>query len=185
MRPVLRALPYFHRPTTASVGTETVEVTSNQIIVWVGVIATNSGTSLRDVRRFPAILDTGHSGTFAIRPSQLRRWTGIEWNALAPEFGYLPLYQGVNVPHRRANLIIFPNQSGWRDEIDPIISPFVLELNEGLAVYGDGEWLGTRNSDRLTGPRLPLLGARALACARLDLRISTARRLVWLDCEAT
>ncbi len=181
MPPVLRALPYFAHSTEVFMRDERVEVRAYQIIVWVGIAGVGEFQPAPDAPRFPAILDTGHNHMFAIRPTQLREWAGVEWHLLPTEFGHQPKYNGVPVPHRRANLWLYPNQYGWRDFLDPHTPPALLELNEGVAVYGDGEWLGTGGSEKLAGPRLPLIGLRAVTSARLGLRIDADAQRVWID----
>jgi hypothetical protein len=70
-------------------------------------------------------------------------------------------YQGVEVPHRRANIWLYPNQYGWRDHTDPFLPPYLLELSGGIAVFGDGVRVGTRETERLVGP-----GSRSSASGR-------------------
>jgi hypothetical protein len=181
MPPVLRALPYSDSRTTALVRGAPVEVLAHQIIVWVGVAQPQERRPSPNSPRFPAILDTGFSGTFAISPVQLERWADLKWNALPFDPTFRMKYFGVEVPHRRANLWVYPNQYGWRDEIDPIIPPRHLDLIGGIAVYGDGEQVGSAATARLVAPRLPLLGLRALAHNRLQLTIDAADREVWLS----
>lgn len=184
MPPVLRALPYFPHPTAidfeAHGQRHRVDVMAYQIVVWVGIAPVGELHPAAGAPRFPAILDTGHTHNFAIRPTQLRDWTGIDWPRLPPE-GHESRYQGVAVPHRRANVWLYPNQHGWRDWVDPNPPPALLELHRGLAVYGDGVWLGTTGSERLTGPRLPLIGLRAISNSRAQFRVDAAQRSVWLD----
>ena len=181
MPPILRALPYSDSRTVALVRGAPIEVLAHQIIVWVGVALPHERQPLAHAPRFPAILDTGFSGTFAISPVQLERWAGLRWNTLPFDPTFLMKYFGVDVPHRRANLWLYPNQYGWRDCIDPIIPPRHLDLIGGIAVYGDGEQVGAAATARLVAPRPPLLGLRALAHNRLHLAVDAANRQVWLS----
>lgn len=183
MPPVLRALPYSALGSSVLVREAAVPVRPHQIIVWVGVTPAGATTPPPDDRRFPAILDTGHNATFAITPDHLSAWAGIEWPELELEYGYEPAYHGVRVPHRRANVWLYPNQYGWRDFIDPTARPLLLELHRGLAVFGNRVWLGTRGSEHLDGPRLPILGMEALAIAGVRLRIDTRELSVWLETD--
>jgi hypothetical protein len=182
MPPVLRALPYFDHRTSVRVGAATIDFVPFQIVVWVSFAPDGASTPLAGAPRFPAVLDTGFSGTFAITPGHLRRWAGIEWRTLPFDPRVRLQYHGVEVPHRRGNLWLYPNQYGWRDLIEPHIPPLLLEL-PGIAVYGDGEQVGATATSRLIGPRLPLLGLRALTMNRVQLNIDTPNRAVWLDGE--
>jgi len=181
MPPVLRALPYFDHRTTIAFGGRTVDVVPFQIALWVSVARPAESAPAPNARRFPAVLDTGFSGTFAITPAQLREWAGIEWSSLLIEPGPELLYQNVPVPHRRANLWVYPNQYGWRDVFDPIMPPYRLELNRGIAVFGNGECVGVTATRTLTGPRVPLLGLRALSDNPVALQLDPPNRHVWLD----
>lgn len=179
--PVLRSLPYFPRETAIALGAERVVVRPYQIIVWVSVARVGDIAPPAEPRRFPAILDTGHNDNFAITPRHLREWAGVSWADLPLEPGAERRYQGVPVPHRRANLWLHPNQYGWRDLFDPGMRPALLELDAGIAVYGDGEQVGVEGTTRLTGPRLPLLGLRALTTSRIKLRIDGEAQAVWAE----
>ena len=60
--------------------------------------------------------------------------------------------------------------------------PFQVELNDGIVVYGDGEQVGKdERTKTLDGPRLPLLGLRALTELGCELRIDCHQRLVILS----
>jgi hypothetical protein len=182
MPPVLRALPYFDLPTSVTVAGEAVDIVAHQIVVWVGFAHRGETVPAPNAPRFPAILDTGFSGNVVISPNHLQRWAGVAWNTLPFDPTPRPnRYQGVIVPHRRGNIWIYPNQYGWRDFIDPLLPPSLLALNGGIAVYGDGAQVGAKETARLVGPRLPLIGVRALSTSPLFLQIDTTARQVWLD----
>ena len=185
MPPVLRALPYFEEETVI-IGRGVHETArSHQIIVWVSVTTVEQFDPPTD-RRFPAILDTGHNDNFAISPLQLRMWARLHWHEL-PEEGVSRFYDAgpvigsVAVPMRRAVVWLHPNQHGWRDHFDPLRPAVPIELSYGIAVYGK-ELVGEDpNTPKLKGPRLPLLGLRALTGMGCDLRIDSRNRLVWLE----
>ena len=179
--PVLRSLPYFPTETAIVLGSERIAVRRYQIIVWLSIAGIGDDEPPTDPRRFHAILDTGHNDNFAISPRQLRDWVGIAWAGLPLEPGVERRYQTIPVPHRRANLWLHPNQFGWRDEFDPGLPPVLLELDAGIAVYGDGEQVGVTATTGLIGPRLPLLGLRALTTSRLRLRVEADTCSVWID----
>ncbi len=175
--PILRGLPYFTTPTRMTVGDDVVTVNPFQIVVWVAVATKGRERSAR----FPAVLDTGCGTSFIISPSMLSKWAGINWRSLVFERGIERRHAGIIVPHRRADIWLLPNQYDCRDEIDPILPPTLLELQDGIAVFGDGEQVGNADTKKLVAPRLPLLGLRALASANLALKIDSQNRRVWLD----
>jgi hypothetical protein len=76
MTQILRCLPFGEAPSAVEVVGETVPVRSYQIIVWVSLAI--GETLPDDARRFPAVLDTGHSHNFSIQENQLARWAGID-----------------------------------------------------------------------------------------------------------
>lgn len=180
VRPVLRALPYYPRETMIHLHGERIIVRAFQIVVWVSIAHVGDDESPR-TNPFPAILDTGHNDNFVISPRHLREWAGMAWQDLPIEPGVERRYQGVAVPYRRANLWLHPNQYGWRDLIDPGLQPALLELDAGIAVFGDGERVGVEETRSLIAPRLPLLGLRALTLSQARLRIAADESAVWLD----
>ncbi len=121
--PILRSMPYFDRPSRVEWESESLAVNPFQILVWIGIAPVGTDRPSLTVRRFPALLDTGCGTSFIISPVQLRRWAGVEWRALPLNPGIERKHFGVPIPHRRANLWLFPNQYDRRDEIDPILPP--------------------------------------------------------------
>jgi len=171
MPPFLHSLPFYRSRTTVRCAGRTIYVYPYQIVVWVAV------SSIEDNREppsfdkaLPAVLDTGHTHNFAISPSQLMDLAGIAWNRLPLE-GVERFYQGIPIPMRRANVWLFPNQEGSRDLTDSTKSPVLLELDEGIAVFGDGVAVGIAATSRLVAHRLPVLGLRGLVTNRLHLYI--------------
>jgi hypothetical protein len=120
--------------------------------------------------RFPAILDTGNNFTFTITERQLVKWAGIR-PSLLRLLGPMVL-NGVGTERRAANVWMHPNRRGQRRAFKPS-APHLLELDRGLAIYPDDA--------PPPGPRLPLLGLRALDDNGLDLRIKTRKRSVALE----
>lgn len=179
--PILRSLPYFDRPTQVTVGGDALTINPFQIVLWVGVARPTTQRRVEDTPRFPAILDTGCGTSFIISPNQLRRWAGIEWPSLPLNPGIERKHSAIPIPHRQADLWIFPNQYDRRDEIDPILPPALLDLIDGIAVFGDGEQVGVAETKKLPALRLPLLGLRALTAANLALTIDAQTRRVWLE----
>lgn len=179
--PILRSMPYFDHLSRVEWGSESLAVNPFQILVWVGLAPVGTDQLSHAVARFPALLDTGCGTSFIISPAQLRRWSGVEWRTLALNPGIERKHSGIPIPHRRANVWLFPNQYGRRDEIDPILPPVLLELRDGIAVFGDGEQVGVTETKKLPALRLPLLGLRALTAANLTLTIDAQAQRVWLD----
>ena len=183
MLPVLRALPYFEDVTELAVAGRIVgRALPFQIVVWVAVTPVEEFEPPDFDARFPAILDTGHNSRFAISPTHLRAWAKLDWKTLPLEGGKDQSYLTIPVPTRRANLWLYPNQYGWRDFLDPLRRPVPLEINEGIAIFGDGEAVGPDpRTSELRSPRLPILGLRALTEARVELRIDAVRSAVWME----
>jgi hypothetical protein len=134
-------LSYSAEKTHVTVGNETVEVKPYQVVLWVSV-------SLRDMlvwdprtARFPALLDPGNNHNFSITEEQLVKWAGIQPNLLEEQRKLQE--RGTKVPLRAAALWLHAQE------------PFRLTMAEGIAVYPQH------------GPRLPLLGLRALTQNKL------------------
>jgi hypothetical protein len=150
-------------PTTVTVGDEVVLVRAYQIIVWVNLAAGDRPTS---IHAFPAVLDTGHGHNFSIRESQLLRWAGLAAEDL-PRCGAI-LVNGQETSLYAADVLIHRNRAGT-NELLP--GPVRLELPGGISVFREGT---------LHGPRLPLIGMRALLKNGLRLSISGRNRSVSL-----
>ena len=183
MPPLLRALPYYDRDTPiTAVGTGAAEqARAYQFVVWVSATPVEQFELGPGARRFPAILDTGLNDNFAIAPVHLRAWAGIHWKDLPVE-GVDRFLGNAPVPTRRAYVWVHPNQSGWRDWVDPIIPAVRFELTGGITVYGNGEQVGPdERTKTLRAPRLPLVGLRALTGMGCRIRVDCARRMVDLD----
>jgi hypothetical protein len=180
MEPILRALPYFEMETSVVFDSTRLTIYAHQIILWVGIAKVGEVTPPADLKFFPAILDTGHNHNFAISPHQLRHWSGIAWQTLPLERGEEKKYQNVPVPHRRANIWVRPNQPGSRDSPDPALPPVLMELDKGIAIYGDKEQVGVKATTNLVGPRLPLVGLRAITVNRTKLEVDSVKLSVWL-----
>jgi hypothetical protein len=83
---------------------------------------------------------------------------------------------------RRANLWLYPNQAEWRDWLDPLRPAVLIDLPDGITVYSNGEQVGNDlRTSTLSGPRLPLIGLRALTRMGCQFHIDCARRLVSLE----
>ncbi len=160
---LLRNLPFHDRATTVEVRGRSYRILPNQIVVWVSLA--RHGQEELDPRtpRFPAVLDTGFTDNFLIHEQQLREFAG-----LAPEglrsYGDEFRARGRRIPIRAANLWLHQNRPGERD-LAADTAPFLLELERGIGISSGADPF----------PRLPLLGARALRRAQLQLLIDYAR----------
>jgi hypothetical protein len=177
---LLSALPYYDEITKIVAPGVSEQAYPYQIIIWVSITPVEQFDLPPTSLRFPAILDTGLNDNFAIAPVHLRAWAGIHWKSL-PEVGVARYYGNIRVPTRRAYVWLHPNQSGWRDWVNPNCSPFRIELSDGITVYGNGEEVGSdARTKTLLAPRLPIIGLRALTEVESQLHIDCARRLISL-----
>lgn len=150
---ILDRHPITERPAIVDVQGDRVDVFRNQIVVWV---------SIGDVRRrFPALLDTGHSHNFSITQRQLERWSGAELKKI----GELEIDRE-RVSQFEAAVHIHRSVRGdLKDDTYP------LEMPQGISVFQEGS---------TAAPRLPLIGLRTLISNRLKLVIDGKRRQVTL-----
>ena len=176
MPTILRKLPFQRRPSAAVAADEVVTIRPYQIIVWVSLAPKGQTTLPPDTPRLPAILDTGHSHNFSIQEQHLARWARFTPGAL--QVLTRTRVNRVLVPQLAADVWIHPNQAGQRDRFSGA-RPLRLELPGGITVFP---------AESPAGPRLPLLGLRALAWNRLHLildgaadviTLRTARRFGW------
>ncbi|MBI1900272.1 MAG: hypothetical protein HYS13_04040 [Planctomycetia bacterium] len=119
-------------------------------------------------RRFPAILDTGHSLNLSIREEHVRSWAGLDPQSLKP-IGRTTL-NDQPVILRRCNVALYRNVKGQRDR-HGVDEPVELVLREGIVVHPQGD---------PTSPRLPLLGLRSLARNGLKTTIDGRKMVVWI-----
>jgi hypothetical protein len=159
---ILRQLPFFVDPTTVNVQGDTLPIKAHQIVTWVSVTRRGRMDLPPNPRRFPAIIDIGHTHNFSLSEHHLLEWAGLRLSAL-PRIGRIR-HVGRTLPLVGLNLWLLPNLPGLRD-VHANRSAFGIELDSGIAVYPRG----TPNP-----PRLPLLGLRALRRAEL---------LLFVDCQ--
>src|SRR5436309_3456746 len=123
MPAILRRQPIPLTDALVFVGQEPVRLRSFQVIVWVSLVARPPG-ELRPVdRRFPAVLDTGHSHSFSIQERHLAEWAGLALGALR-SLGTIR-ERGRRVPLRAATVFLYGNHPG-RLELDARRRPFRL-----------------------------------------------------------
>jgi hypothetical protein len=156
---IVRRAPFFDVSTHVDVAGQSVLVRPFQLVVWVSIEIRSRLTP-----RFPAILDTGFSLNFAIQEEQLRSWTDH-----SPESLRVIGRSRINRQDLRlyeAGVAVYRNAAGQRDVFRGG-EPYLLSLREGIIIYPRGNPLG---------PRLPLLGLRALTQNKLETVIDGQRR---------
>lgn len=142
----------------------------NQIVVWVSLTLPRVKTPSPTTLPFPAVLDTGHTHTFAIHEQHLTEWAGIRRDMLAA-FGAVR-HRGQQVSLYPANIWVHPNLRGVRERLSGE-TPIQIETNTGIAVYPGSDF-----------PRLPILGLRAVAENDLVLTVDGRRRAATLRTPA-
>ena len=159
MPAILRKLPFYDRFSTVQVHGRPLRIFPYQILVWVSL-------GPRGVRRldpltprFPAVLDTGFTDSFLIHQQQLRAFASLHAEQLMRFHQDLRTH-GRQIPLHVANLWIHPNKPGERDRFANA-APFLLELHRGIGICHDTDLY----------PRIPLLGARALRQAQLQVSL--------------
>jgi hypothetical protein len=163
MPTLLRRLPFFDRVTTVQIRGQNHRLLPLQIVVWVSL----GPKALRDLDprtpRFPAVLDPAFTDGFLIHMQHLRQFAGLQPEHLRPHGESLRTPDRL-IPLHAANVWLHRNAPGRRDEF-VAAAPFLLELPRGIGI--------TSGTDSY--PRLPLLGARALRAARLNVSIDYLR----------
>jgi hypothetical protein len=148
-------LPYYEDKTRVSVGSETVDVKAFQIILWLSVSSQRSDDWDPRTPRFPAILDVGNNHNFAISDEHLIKWAGIQSASMHALKKIRE--KGTTIPLRSAALWLHANDAVFR-----------LNVDEGIAVYPTD------------GPRLPILGLRAITNTKLRALIHGDQKRVIL-----
>jgi hypothetical protein len=160
---ILERLPYSGDATLVSAPGASVRVKPYQIVVAVSV----SLQALREwdprMPGFPAILDTGNNHSLSISRGHLLRWAGLQPEALRIIGAMRERQQ--RIPLHAASVWLHRNRPGERVLKDQ--EPHPLKLQQGIAVYPDD-----------IGPRLPVLGLRALTQNQLHLAIDPERMSV-------
>jgi len=155
---IVARCPFFEEPTEVHSAGGPVVVKRYQIVVWVSL--SHAGQLSR---RFPAVLDTGHSHNFSMKEEHLVIWAGWQARTL-PTIGRARINKQP-VILKEAKIAVYCNLLGSRDEIQAA-PPHLLDVPEGIAIHADQDPFA---------PRLPLLGLRALVKNRLKLTIDGAR----------
>jgi hypothetical protein len=134
----------------------------NQIVIWISILKIKQQyNALRRPPYFPVLLDTGFNHNIHISKQHFNKWTKDTY-LLYPEEGVATL-AGVDIPLRKANILIYRNIPGL---VYPDLhsEPIFLELNAGIII----------NENDSIIPRIPLIGMRALKTAGFDIRMDCA-----------
>ena len=159
-------MPFTDEAAEIVVRGERVGARANQIIIWVSLTLRSIEEPYPSAIPFPAIVDTGHSHSFAIQQRHL-----LQWGGLRPEELRLigaARHRGQRLDLRAANIWAHPNQRGERERLIPR-RPHWIEPKSGIAIYPDGDF-----------PRLPILGLKAIADNELILKVDGGRRVATL-----
>lgn len=144
-------------PYRLSIQGEDVLVRQFQFVVCVSLTPTTWFTLPPEAPKFPVLLDTGHNHNFSITEKHLRAWARLEIQSF---LGY-PTTASINDSSGRQHEAPLYDGCLWLYSSDPNAPPLRVELDGGFTYYPANH--------ELTGPRIPLLGARSLATARLVL----------------
>ncbi len=162
---ILDRLPYSSGPTVVSASGGTVRVKPYQIVVAISVGLQAEREWDSRVPAFPAILDTGNNHNLSVSQGHLLRWAGLQSESLRI-IGAIRERQH-RIPLHAASVWLHRNRPGERTLRDQ--EPQPLNLEEGIAIYPDD-----------IGPRLPVLGLRALTRNQLHLAVDPERMRVSL-----
>jgi hypothetical protein len=170
---ILKSLPYLPVPLyLPGVPKRAVDILPYQIFIWVSL--TPPGTFWKDLsskpRPFPVLLDTGCNHNFSIQEEILQPYAGLDTKDLPPTEPTELSVDGLTTPFYEADLWIYHNKPGRRDELLDI-EPFHIELNGGTGVY---------RPNAVRPDRPPVLGLQALTGARCHLLMDCNRCLVSL-----
>lgn len=153
---ILDRLPYSSEATFVCAPGGSVRVKPYQIVVAISVSLQAMGEWDPRIPRYPAILDTGNNHNLSISRGHLLRWAGLQAEALQIIGAIRERQQ--RIPLHAASVWLHRNRPGEQAMRDQ--APVPLMLEEGVAVYPDD-----------IGPRLPVLGLRALTQNQLHLAI--------------
>ena len=157
MPTILRKLPFYDRFTTVDLKGQRLRVFPYQILVWVSLSSGRMRHLDPLAARFPAVLDPAFTDNFLIHKQHLRDFAGLQPRDL-PALDHHLRAHGRQIPLHYANLWIHPNKPGERDRLADT-APFLVEPYRGIGICRDADLY----------PRLPLLGARALRRAQLQI----------------
>jgi hypothetical protein len=163
MPTVIRRLPFVDKDRELLLRGSSFSLRRDQTIVWLSVLQTGVQFDRNStVPRFPAILDTGHNHNFIIQKRHLELWANTSTEMLTPAGALYVNNKPVELYD--ANVWLHCNIAGQINP-DEGSEPIELPINGGIAISTEG-------------PRLPLLGIRALRSAGLYIAIACERGFV-------
>jgi hypothetical protein len=157
---ILNRLPYSSEATFIAAPGGSVRVKPYQIVVEVSVSLQALLKWDPHTPRFPAILDTGNNHNLSISRGHLLRWAGLQAEALRVIGAIREREQ--RIPLHAASVWLHKNQPDERASREQ--EPHPLKLLQGIAIYPDD-----------IGPRLPVLGLRALTQNQIHVAIDPER----------
>jgi hypothetical protein len=190
--PFIENCPFSDRMRRLEVRGTSVSIYPYYLVVWVSVTPQGLSALPGDTPMFTAAVDTAHSHNFSIKELRLREWGGLELRQLRRR------PRGVKVIDSRGVSESHPLYDAdlWLHSNLPGIAPLRVELDRGITVYEDLApqaeaasrlsflaryfrpfWSGSGMAEPKElrvpiGLPLPLLGARALRTAELQVLIN-------------
>jgi hypothetical protein len=180
----VRALPFSDTLRVLNVHGVTVNVFAYEAIVWVSVTRAEVAALPADAPRFPAVVDTGNTVALNIQEDQLTAWSVPRLRAAD-----LPLASPPRRVHDASgNVAVLPRRQAkvWLHAYpeDTGLAPLDLMAAGGILVYERAQSSGEQPGGvRVTGPHLPLLGARGLFPTGLSVLVDYRRLEVTIGTE--
>lgn len=170
MPTILRRLPFYENATTLRIpGGPAISIRHDQLVLWVSISPVNRAAWPGSSQRFPALLDFGFNGSLLLREDHLDQWVkGQIDEKNFPLLGAVTV-DGQNVPAFEADLWLYSNIPGFRDQIADT-PPIRLELVGGMILCPAS----------ISRFHLPLLGVSALRKNRLRLLVNGEKRYISL-----
>jgi hypothetical protein len=123
---------------------------------------------------FPAVIDTGFNGAFALRLEHLTKWAGYDLRSFT-RLGFANSTRGF-IERVGANIWLYRNVRGSRELVRN--NPLLIEIDGGIQVL-----LPPPPGAVDARPEEPLIGMRALITNQLELRVDGKRRQFSLYCR--
>lgn len=134
-----------------------VKVKPLQPIVWISLAPPSVLDLPANAPRFPAVIDTGFNQTLLIQDAHLQEWGGVNVGDLETYPGETARYGNQIWHFRMADIWLH----SLPENEEPANEPYCLETHPGILVVADTQ----------RRQRLPILGMRALAWNRINLRL--------------
>ena len=168
MTAILQGLPFGPSAADFIADNQVIKIKPYQIVCWASLTNRIHPRLPTGSKRFPVLIDTGHSGSFCLHERQLREWAGIESAKL--HLITQRRVNGIRSDVREAVLWIHANALG-SSKLDSTRSAVRIELPEGIEIAPAS----------IGYPRLPLLGLRTIASNSLNFIVNGKSKNVTLD----